>query len=229
MIRRVLRTTSVGLMVTVLVALGCEGGSLEETSSGGSNSGSSGSGSSSGGSNSGSSGSGNSGSGGSGQVCCLAIATCGPDETELSAGEACPAGAVCEDRTICCQTIRCATSAATCDAIAVCDAGDTTLEGACPPNQACYARSLCGSTVYCLDTQCDPATEGNRKYMGDSPSKCALIDFVCPAGTIGFSNSCGCGCEQPQTCPSVVDCMPGGATSPMCADSTQCPYTLRAL
>ena len=30
---------------------------------------------------------------------------------------------------------------------------------------------------------------------------CAVIDFVCPAGQVGFTNGCGCGClDDPEGC-----------------------------
>ena len=35
-----------------------------------------------------------------------------------------------------------------------------------------------------------------------------MIYFVCPENTSYFSNACGCGCEQSQSCPQWINCMP---------------------
>jgi hypothetical protein len=133
---------------------------------------------------------------------------------------------------------------ATCNAIPVCDAGDHEISGECPPSVvACYSRTLCGTTIRCISesagggeggaggSSCDPATEYNRKYVTTNPSSCLLIDYACPPTTEAFQNGCGCGCEQPASCPEFVDCAPRVDTrppDPLCADSGACPYTTRA-
>jgi hypothetical protein len=55
--------------------------------------------------------------------------------------------------------------------------------------------------------RCDPAAEYNRRYVG-TPETCTVIRFLCIQGTTYFSNCCGCGCEQDETCPPFFDCMP---------------------
>jgi hypothetical protein len=74
--------------------------------------------------------------------------------------------------------------------------------------------------------------EPNRDYVGESPEICAVIRYACPELTEGFSNACGCGCEQSEDCPATVDCEPGsGDPDPLCTDQDPdpCPYTVRAL
>ena len=68
-------------------------------------------------------------------------------------------------------------------------------------------------------------------YVSMSPAKCEVIDYACPSGASGYSDACGCGCRQPDTCPDYVDCQPGlpsEQTSPLCANDALCPYTTRA-
>lgn len=76
----------------------------------------------------------------------------------------------------------------------------------------------------CVPT-CDPTKEPNRKYVGKSPEQCMVIKYACEPGTTGFSNSCGCGCEQPADCPAFINCMPGPGV-PSCEPARlRCPYT----
>lgn len=89
---------------------------------------------------------------------------------------------------------------------------------------------ICGEDGYASCTEkactCDPDAEWNRKYVGDSPEICALIDYICPQNTTYFSNTCGCGCEQSPDCPAGFDCMP--PTPVPCDEAalkTQCPYS----
>lgn len=72
---------------------------------------------------------------------------------------------------------------------------------------------------------CDPAKEPNRKYIGSSPAQCMLIKYACETGTTGFSNECGCGCEQPSDCPSFINCMPGPGVPSCAPERTRCPLT----
>jgi hypothetical protein len=79
---------------------------------------------------------------------------------------------------------------------------------------------------------CNPSTEYYRNYVGLNQSQCAVIDFGCPINTTGFSNACGCGCQQRAGCPEWVNCMPSNVPmNPYCSDAgrAQCPYTKRAL
>ncbi len=72
---------------------------------------------------------------------------------------------------------------------------------------------------------CDPSKEPNRKYVAHSPEQCMLVRYACEPNTVGFSNACGCGCEQPATCPAFINCMPGPGPSSCAADRARCPYT----
>jgi len=85
-----------------------------------------------------------------------------------------------------------------------------------------------GGSVACTEKacapKCDPATELNRKYMGD-PSTCMLIRFACEPNTTMFSNDCGCGCEQPADCPEWINCMPGPSSTTCAALREKCPYS----
>jgi hypothetical protein len=174
--------------------------------------------------------------------CCNLLAC--PSGHQLVMNGTCPAGSECYLYQSCCQQVMCARPAATCNAIPVCDAGDHEITGECPPSViACYSRTLCGTTIRCISESgaggeggaggatCEPAAEYNRKYVATNPSTCQLIDYACPPATQGFQNACGCGCEQPGSCPEFVDCAPRVDTrppDPLCADSGACPYTTRA-
>jgi len=124
-----------------------------------------------------------------------------------------------------------------CNGLPRCNGGDTQIasQSACPSGAQCYSVSLCCSQIWCARlpsdaSVCNPTAEYNRKYMGTSAAQCQVIKFACPTNTTMFSNSCGCGCEQPASCPEYVDCMPGPspATNSLCSDSA-CPYTIRAM
>lgn len=114
-----------------------------------------------------------------------------------------------------------------------CAAGYSHGNSGCPlttPNP-CYTADECGGGMTCLKTSvvCDRAAEYNRRYQYADTTACQTANITCPSNTTVFKNACGCGCEQSATCPQWVDCMPGGTLSPMCSDSTNCPFTLRAL
>lgn len=186
------------------------------------------------------------GSAGGTTACCLAMAVCNPGDRQIEGPGDCPAGAECYSNSICCSTVWCAAGIATCDAFPACDPGDREFAGSCPPAYSCYQRSVCGSTITCLEQledggpapiavdaggSCDPAAQPDRHYVADSPEKCAVIDYLCPATTRYFHDACGCGCEQDPSCPDWVDCMPGpGVPDPACTDGDQnpCPYSGRA-
>jgi len=72
---------------------------------------------------------------------------------------------------------------------------------------------------------CDATKEPNRKYVANSPEQCMLVRYACEANTTGFSNACGCGCEQAADCPAFINCMPGPGV-PSCEPArARCPYT----
>jgi hypothetical protein len=126
-----------------------------------------------------------------------------------------------------------------CLALPVCGQGETQFDNQadCPANSQCHSVSICCSTIWCASSSpssdagaCNPDTEYNRHYVATSPSQCATARFACEANTTLFSNACGCGCEQPASCPQAVDCLPGpGPSDPLCADPTMCPFSIRAL
>ncbi|MDI1433634.1 MULTISPECIES: hypothetical protein [Polyangium] len=43
-------------------------------------------------------------------------------------------------------------------------------------------------------SECDPAKEPHRRYLGDR-NKCMLIKYRCDPPQTSFHNACGCGCE----------------------------------
>lgn len=81
----------------------------------------------------------------------------------------------------------------------------------------------CGYDAPCV---CNPNEEWWRSYVATDPDQCDLIDYLCPANTGGFSNECGCGCEQDANCPEWLDCEPPTDCSSLMA---ACPYSKVAL
>lgn len=173
--------------------------------------------------------------------CCNLLAC--PNGDQLLMGSSCPAGWECYAHQSCCTQVMCGRRSATCTALPTCDPGDRAIMGECPPSPTCYSRTLCDTTIHCVSESgvggeggaggaaCDPAAEYNRKYAATDLRTCTLIDFACPETVRMFQNDCGCGCEQPATCPRFVDCAPRVDTRPMdplCGDSAACPYTVRA-
>jgi hypothetical protein len=117
-----------------------------------------------------------------------------------------------------------------------CAPGYSATTTACTPDDnlpsPCYSVVDCGARFVCqkLNMACQRASDFGRRYRFADTTSCRSSLSVCPVNTKGFSDACGCGCEQASTCTEWVDCMPGPASqSPLCADSTLCPYTLRAL
>jgi hypothetical protein len=115
-----------------------------------------------------------------------------------------------------------------------CDRGDTPITGECPPNQRCYTRNSCDNdtacqetpsgcdySTTCEDTGCDPETDYNYHYV--STGKCKASDYKCPPNTTMFSNACGCGCRQRDTCPWLY---PLNSSAELQAE---CPYTMPSL
>jgi hypothetical protein len=71
---------------------------------------------------------------------------------------------------------------------------------------------------------CDPASEWMRRYLANEPASCSVPDALgCVAPTVPFVNDCGCGCEQPSSCPRFFDC----TMQPCNADAifAECPYS----
>lgn len=169
------------------------------------------------------------GTGGDSPVCCQAAATCAEGETELQVADDCPIEAECYSASICCDTTWCMKPQAPCKAVPTCAESETEVQE-CPSDSACVQRALCGTVITC-DVGlviCDLGPQPNRHYIAGPAIECEGIDFACPEHTLGFSDHCGCGCEQPDSCPEVIDCEPGGEMDPLC-DSNECPYSTRAL
>lgn len=182
----------------------------------------------SGGTGAGGTGAGGAGTGGEPTGCCTADATCDPGDLQLES-ESCPIGGECYSSTVCCSTVWCMEEQAACDAIPTCQEGETEVPE-CPVGSTCVQRALCGTVITCAQgiAVCDLGPQPNRHYVAYSALECVGIDFACPAHTTGFSDVCGCGCEQPDTCPEFIDCQPGTQLDPLC-ESDECPYSTRAL
>ena len=168
------------------------------------------------------------GSGGGGGECCLADFQCDEGDTEIDIDSGCPVGAECYAKTVCCETGYCMRQQPICDGIPTCQEGESEVTE-CPEGWSCTLRALCGAVITCLkDDVCDPTVQPNRDYVASSEAECATVDYSCPEHTTSFTDECGCGCEQPSTCPGWLDCAPGGLLDPLCS-SGECPYTQRGL
>lgn len=189
-------------------------------------------GTASGGAGTGGASTGGSPSGAGGAECCLAFPSCDGFDKQIDSPADCPVGIDCYSSSICCSTIWCMPEQPACDGIAVCLEDETEVEE-CPPGGTCTVRSHCDSVIVCQLNEgvCDPEREHDRHYVAESTETCAVIDYACPEDTTGFSNECGCGCEQPAECPEFVNCEPrldpGYEPDPLCS-SEDCPYTVRA-
>ena len=168
------------------------------------------------------------GTGGHGPECCLAEAVCDEGDLQVESESDCPIGGECYSSTVCCSTVWCMEEQPLCDGIPVCASDETEVE-ACIEGRPCVKRAHCGTVIVCqkLEAFCDTEQQPNRHYVAQG-SECVDLDFSCPEHTTAFDEPCGCGCEQPATCPEYVDCMPGGEVDPLC-DSNECPYSTRAL
>ncbi len=89
----------------------------------------------------------------------------------------------------------------------------------------CTASGGVACTKRACAPRCDPASEPNRKYVGSSPAQCMVIRYACEPNTTGFSNECGCGCEQPSDCPAFINCMPGPGVPSCAPQRARCPFT----
>ena len=98
-----------------------------------------------------------------------------------------------------------------------------------PSVDGCNTCTCDGGGVACTEIACacNPEGEWYRDYVGD-PESCQVIDYVCPDGTTSFFNECGCGCEQPTSCPKAFDCMPPSACDIQSLQQL-CPYSGIAL
>lgn len=163
-----------------------------------------------------------------GQLSCTAmVCGCMWDGTLHPVGESYPAGdgcnnCVCQpDGTSACTLIACLTCAY---AGVFYHPGDTfpALDGC--NNCTCTDLGVSCTEIAC---PCDPDKEWWRSYIGLSPEKCAAIDYECVGNTTAFSNTCGCGCEQAESCPEYINCMP---PAPNCAaDMEKCPLSKVAM
>lgn len=168
------------------------------------------------------------GTGGQPPQCCLAEAVCDEGDLQVESESDCPVGGECYSNTMCCSTVWCMKQQPLCDAVPTC-ASDETQVDACVEGRTCVKRALCGEVITCqkLESFCNPDQDPNRHYVAQG-SDCQDLLFECPEHTSIFFESCGCGCEQPSSCPEYVDCMPGGEIDPLC-ESDECPFTTRAL
>lgn len=168
------------------------------------------------------------GTGGEPPECCLADAACDDGDLQVDSESDCPIGGECYSSTMCCETVWCMEAQAPCDAVPTC-ANDETQVDACIEGRPCVKRALCGTVIVCqkLEAYCDIGDEPNRHYVGQG-SECVGLDFSCPETTIRFDEPCGCGCEQPATCPPYIDCLPSNEVDPLC-QSDECPYSNRLL
>lgn len=60
-------------------------------------------------------------------------------------------------------------------------------------------RSWVGGAGCIADNDCDEcpdASDPRGTYLSTDPEECALIDFLCDAGSYGFYGECGCGCYE---------------------------------
>lgn len=166
--------------------------------------------------------------GAAGQIACTAMACgCMWEGAWHPVGESYPAGDGCN--TCVCQAD--GTSACTLMACAVCVyAGVTYHPGdTFPALDGCNTCTCTDWGVSCSEMACpcDPDKEWWRSYVALSPEKCAVIDYECVANTTAFSNACGCGCEQDESCPPYIDCMP---PAPNCeSDKEKCPFSQVAM
>jgi len=169
------------------------------------------------------------GTGGEGPACCLAEAICDEGDLQIESEADCPIGGECYSSTICCSTVWCMEAQALCDAIPTCLEGETEVPE-CPEGSSCVKRALCGTVIICEGPTvvCDVAESVHVHWVAHSAQECQTIDYECPEYTTAFSNECGCGCQQPDTCPESIDCEPGGTVDPLC-NSEECPYSPRAL
>jgi hypothetical protein len=187
---------------------GGNAGSAMTGGSGGTSGGSGGTSGGSGGASGGKAGAGGSGIGGT-AVCCNAIPTCGFAEREVQSAEACRLIPTCREVSLCCTTIYC----------------EALRPGSGGSSGAAGSGGAAGS-----EGACDPEAEPDRDYVGKSREACSVIRFACPENTVSFQNDCGCGCEQDESCPDFVDCMPGSDPKPGCSAEERelCPYTVIA-
>jgi len=63
-------------------------------------------------------------------------------------------------------------------------------------------ETICGTA----DCGCDPERETWREYIATTEEACTALDIDCAAGSVQFTNDCGCGCEQSPECPAVAGC-----------------------
>lgn len=85
---------------------------------------------------------------------------------------------------------------------------------------SCTAGGVACTKMYC---GCDPQNEWWRDYRYD-PATCEVIRYYCPPNMMPFSNECGCGCQQDESCPEWFDCMPP-TTCDVDAIQSECPLS----
>jgi hypothetical protein len=177
----------------------------------------------------------NAGSNPSGSPWCPNSNACRYDaDQRLAPSEPCPANRECYADDWCGQSIQCVkyVDDGTCTEKPSCDPEQVTLSVGCLRGGICETRSACGKSIVCEtkhqgDAACNPGLFRHRVFAARAQS-CSAISIYCPKGSILFSDECGCGCEQPETCPEGVNCQPSGEIHSELCDSTDCPFTGRA-
>jgi hypothetical protein len=153
-----------------------------------------------------------------------ATATQPPTASGCSDDAACPAGQMCKKAD--------AASPGTC--VKACMEGRTAraLGETFPASDGCNTCTCSESGVACTEKacQCDPEREKNREYRIRDQNQCKAALYRCPEGAKPFVNTCGCGCEQPASCPQNFNCMPGPGAAPCNMDEIKkkCPLSVIA-
>jgi hypothetical protein len=156
-----------------------------------------------------------------------------PSGSTFSAGDGCNT-CTCRNASYSCSSIPCVATECTYGGV-VHQTGETFRS-----NDGCSTECTCTAGVVTCDAQscdCNVSTWRHRLYVSLDVSECATLDLSCPKNSTPVFDSCGCGCEQSQTCPEVFDCSTtpdgsdvsaGGSEGQDCPTSEQvatCPLT----
>lgn len=116
------------------------------------------------------------------------------------------------------------------------------------PNSVFYAPDDCNvctceasGEISCTTktcAACDPSTSDHRReYLTHAvdggtrlatSTECATLVIDCGGVASMFRNACGCGCEQPASCPEVFNCRgakPGGPSCDVMKMTEACPFS----
>jgi hypothetical protein len=87
---------------------------------------------------------------------------------------------------------------------------------------SCYLGTVsCSAEPTC---SCDPPHEWWRSYVSTNPAECTALDYACEGELKPFSNACGCGCEEPTSCPEYAQCDAGVEPEDCQRMLAVCPY-----